>query len=75
MFGIGITELLVLVLILALMVVPIVIVIAVVYFVIRAQKQTVAQTGNLMRCPDCSSQVSRSAEVCPHCGRPIVSVD
>lgn len=40
MFGIGITEMLVLVLILALMVVPVVIIIAVIYCIMRAQKQS-----------------------------------
>jgi predicted amidophosphoribosyltransferase len=26
---------------------------------------------NLIACPDCDKQVSRIAESCPHCGRPL----
>jgi zinc-ribbon domain len=25
----------------------------------------------LITCPDCSHEISTSAEVCPHCGRPV----
>ncbi|MDX1929196.1 MAG: 50S ribosomal protein L32 [Pirellulaceae bacterium] len=63
------------VIVLALMIVPVVFVIGLVYFIMRAQKQTAVQAGNLVRCPDCGSGISRSAQACPHCGRPIVSVD
>ena len=27
---------------------------------------------NLIRCPDCDQGVSRLAETCPHCGRPLL---
>ena len=29
-------------------------------------------TSNLMYCPDCGQQISRSAQTCPHCGHPFV---
>jgi cytochrome c-type biogenesis protein CcmH/NrfF len=74
MVGIGISELLILVVVLSLMVIPAVIVIVVIYFVMRAQRQSAVQSSNLMRCPDCNLEVSRSAKACPHCGRPTATL-
>jgi len=30
---------------------------------------------SLINCPDCKKQVSSIAPTCPHCGRPIISID
>ncbi len=71
MFGIGISEILVLLVVLALTVIPLVIVILVVMYLLRSQKGGASGDSNLRGCPDCGGVVSQLAASCPHCGRPM----
>jgi hypothetical protein len=67
MFGVGFQELILLLFCAGVVVVALV-VIAIV-FIIRAQQAS--NNSNLMPCPDCRRMLSRQAQSCPQCGRPL----
>lgn len=41
-----------------------------VFFVVKAVRAKPPEGHNLYPCPDCGRMVSRSAPMCPQCGRP-----
>ena len=33
-----------------------------------------SENNNLITCPDCKKEISRNAELCPHCGAPNIEI-
>ena len=69
MFGLGIWDLVMLVVALAILAGIVAAIAFAVYLLVRRTQPPMA--GNLLACPECGGGVSRLANACPHCGRPL----